>query len=315
MVNPLLHYRAQGAFEGRSPHPLFDVAYYLDENPDVKSAGAEPLTHFLTVGAAEGRDPNPLFDCSYYVTLYPDVGRDGTNPLMHYASDGWREGRRPSPAFDTEYYLSQHPDVRLLDTNPLAHYLEWGRSEGRHVVADQDQIAHAASRSVGLSPQIKLKVKPLAPAKPERPTVLCLSHVMPLAPRAGNEYRIHRMLRWLRDQGYRIVPVIAPLPGERVDTDALHALAAEFSNAVLCDRDGRVQYILRDVPDVLASLGGDFTRPVGALLDEGAVRGEHQRQLLEMDRTFCHDTLITPVLHLHQVLGSYILLNEHIWMS
>ena len=314
-VNPLIHYRAQGAFEGRSPHPLFDVAYYLDTNPDVKSAGTEPLSHFLTVGAVEGRDPNPFFDCSYYLKLYPDIGRSHTNPLMHYVSDGWREGRRPSPAFDTDYYLSQFDDVRLLETNPLAHYLEYGRSEGRNAVADRDQTAPVASKAADQLPQIRLKVKPLAPTRMERPAVLCLSHVMPLPPRAGNEYRIYRMLRWLRDQGYRIVPVIAPLPGVRVETDALHALAAEFSNAVLCDRDGRVEYILRDVPDVLASLSGDFTRPVAALLDEDAVRGEHGRQLLQMDRTFCHDALITTALRLHQVLGSYVLLNEYIWMS
>jgi hypothetical protein len=314
-VNPLLHYRAQGAFEGRSPHPLFDAAYYLDANPDVRSSGMEPLSHFLTVGGAEGRDPSPFFDSSYYLKLYPDVGRSHTNPLLHYVSEGWREGRRPSPAFDAEYYLSQFADVRLLGANPLVHYVEFGRSEGREAVADQDRTAAVAPKAVEQLPQIKLKVKPLAPARTERPAVLCLSHVMPLPPRAGNEYRIYRMLRWLRDQGYRIVPVIAPLPGNRVEANALLALAAEFSNAVLCNRDGRVEYVLGDVPDVLASLNGDFTRPVATLLDEDAIQGEHERQLLEMDRTFCHDALITTALRLHQVLGSYVLLSEYIWMS
>ena len=164
-------------------------------------------------------------------------------------------------------------------------------------------------------PQVKLKVKSLGLTRMERPTVLCLSHVMPCPPRAGNEYRIYRLLRWLRDQGYRVVPVIAPLPGERLGTDALHPLVAEFSNAVLCDRDGWLEYVLGDVPDVLASLGGEFTRPIATLLDEDAVRDARERQLLHMDRAFCHDALITTALRLLQVLRPCILLTEYIWMS
>jgi hypothetical protein len=314
-VNPLVHYRITGAFEGRSPHPLFDVAYYFDTNPDVKNARAEPLGHFLTVGALEGRDPNPLFQCWYYLNLYPDVVRSRTNPLVHFACYGWREGRRPSSAFDAAAYLSRFADVRLAGDNPLAHYLEYGRFEGRQAVADQGEYGAGSREDVSEVPQVRLKVKSLGPTPMERPTVLCLSHVMPCPPRAGNEYRIYRMLRWLRDQGYRVVPVIAPLPGERVETDALHLVAAEFSNAVLCDRDGRLEYVLHDVPDILASLRGEFTRPVSALLDEGRVRNGHERQLLEMDRTFCHDALITTALRLQQVLRPCILLNEYIWMS
>jgi hypothetical protein len=34
-----------------------------------------------------------------------------------------------------------------------------------------------------------------------------------------------------------------------------------------------------------------------------------------MDRTICHDALITTVLRLQQALGSYVLLAEYIWMS
>jgi hypothetical protein len=316
-VNPLLHYLIRGAFEGRSPHPLFDVAYYFDSNVDVKNARAEPLSHFLTVGAVEGRDPNPFFQCSYYLNRYPDVARGPTNPLIHFACHGWREGRRPSSAFDPEYYLSQFDDIRPPDENPLAHYLEYGRFEGRQAVANTDQDAGGARSPENASelPPVELKVTSVGLTRMERPTVLCLSHVMPCPPRAGNEYRIYRLLRWLRDQGYRVVPVIAPLPGDRVDADALHPLAAEFSNAVLCDRDGRLEYVLHDVPDVLASLRGEFTRPVAALLDEDSVRNRHERQLLQMDRAFCHDALITTALRLQQVLRPCILLTEYIWMS
>jgi hypothetical protein len=315
-VNPLVHYRLLGALEGRNPHPLFDVAYYLSTNPDVRSAGVDPLSHFLTSGASEGRNPNPFFDCSYYLHLYPDVAGSQINPLLQFQSDGWREGRRPSPAFDPAYYLSEYADVRLEGGNPLVHYLEFGRFEGRRAVgADPGAQRPLAEDPFPDLPHVTLNARSLGGARGEPPAVLCLSHVLPWPPRAGNEYRIYRMLRWLQGQGYRIVPVVAPLPGDHVDADAVSALAEQFSNAVLCDRDGRLEYVLRDVPDVLASLRGKFTRPVAALLDEDAVHNERQCELLQMDRTFCHDALITTVLRLHEVLGPHVLLAEYIWMS
>jgi hypothetical protein len=316
-INPLVHYLRRGAFEGRSPHPLFDVQYYLLENPDIREQRVEPLTHFLRFGAADGRNPNPYFDCAYYQRHYPDVAGGNINPLVHYICHGWREGRRTSRLFDAGFYCRQNEDVRLAGLEPLAHYLAHGRAEERAAVPPDGATRPEAVPPAPIAPasQVTLKVRSLGPGRAETPTVLCLSHVMPVPPRAGNEYRIYRLLRWLRDQGWRIVPVIAPLPGESVDADALRALADEFSNAVLCDRDGRLDYVLRDVPDALAALGGELTQPVSLLLDEEQTQDERARQLLHMDRTFCHDALITAALRLHQVLGPYVLLAEYIWMS
>jgi hypothetical protein len=312
-TNPVIHYLAHGRFENRNPHPLFDVAFYRDANPDVRAAGTDPLLHFLTSGAAEGRDPSPFFSCSYYTREYPDVKEHGANPLRHFVIDGWRENRRPSESFDPAYYREQNPDLQFLNVNPLLHYLEHGRSEGRRPFAEP--AAGGATLQEMAPADIKLRVESLAPGRANPKTVICVSHVMPWHPRAGNEYRIYRMLRWLQAQGYLIVPVIAPLPGEEIDAEAVRGLAGEFSNAVLCHRDGRLQYVLRDLPDVLASLDGQFTRPVSILLDEDGERDEHARQLTTMDRVFCHDALITTVLRLQNAIGPSILLAEYIWMS
>ena len=62
-------------------------------------------------------------------------------------------------------------------------------------------------------------------------------------------------------------------------------------------------------------LDGEFTAPVAPLLDEDAVTDGREKELLQIDRTFCHDAPITTVLRLHQVLGPYLLLSEYIWMS
>jgi hypothetical protein len=310
-MNPVVHYGLHGAFECRQPHPLFDPAYYLESNPDVRAAGLEPLSHFLRTRGLEGRNPNPFFDCAYYLRTNPDVAASGVNPLLHFNDRGWREGRRCSPAFDTQYYLTQNPDVRTLMLNPLVHYLEHGRLEGRLAVDPFEDTAASDAESSGVT----LRVRSLNRSQPVKPTVVCLSHVMPWPPRAGNEYRIYRLLRWFRDQGYRVVPVIAPLPQQRVDRNAVRALADEFANAILCDRDGRLEYVLHDVPDNLSSLANQPARSIRAMLGEDFVSDDRERQLLEIDRTFCHDAVVTTVLRLQEVLGRHVFIGEYIWMS
>lgn len=125
-VNPLIHFIAAGAFEGRNPHPLFDTAFYFRKYPDVAAAGANPLGHYLKHGAAERRQPHPLFDPVFYLDRYGDVRQAGINPLLHYCSQGAAEGRQPHPWFQPEYYLSQCPEARASGDNPLVHFLRSG---------------------------------------------------------------------------------------------------------------------------------------------------------------------------------------------
>ncbi len=311
---PLFHYLRHGAREGRHPHPLFDVSFYLDQNPDVRAMAIDPLSHFLRWGAAEGRNPNQHFDSAYYLRQHGDVALGEFNPLIHYVSDGWREGRRTSATFDTAYYVSHYDDVVASNVNPLVHYLRSGLQEGRRAV-DEAEDGTVTGAVEPPTPFVRFRIQSGAAVNPRCPTIMCLSHVMPWPPRAGNEYRIFRMLRWFREQGYRIVLVVAPLPGDTIEAASIEHLRGLFENVVVCDRDGRLDYRLTNVPDVLATLEGDFSRPIGALLDEDAPMNARDRQLLGIDRTFCHDALVTTVLRLHSVLGAYVLLAEYIWMS
>jgi O-antigen biosynthesis protein len=68
----------------RSPHPLFDVKWYLECNPTVSASGVEPLKHYLDQGWKEERDPHPLFSVSSYIRENPDVQDPGIEPLTHY---------------------------------------------------------------------------------------------------------------------------------------------------------------------------------------------------------------------------------------
>jgi GT2 family glycosyltransferase/glycosyltransferase involved in cell wall biosynthesis len=114
--------RSDRSVIGRSG--LFDIEWYLAQNPDVAAAGINPLVQYLHRGASEGRDPNPLFDTDWYLAQNPDVAAAGINPLLHYLRHGAAEGRDPNPLFDTDWYLAQNPDVAAAGINPLAHYLQ-----------------------------------------------------------------------------------------------------------------------------------------------------------------------------------------------
>ena len=146
--------------------PLFDAAFYLDRNPDVRASGGDPFGHFRDHGWREGRNPNALFDLGWYVATYPKAAASGGNPVAYYARTGERAGHRPSarfdpadyrrlvglsrsapaladflarrdgarppPAgFDPAWYLASYPDVAAAGVDPFAHYVIDGAAEGR----------------------------------------------------------------------------------------------------------------------------------------------------------------------------------------
>ncbi|WP_158744560.1 glycosyltransferase [Acidisphaera sp. L21] len=107
-----------------NPHPLFDVAYYLQQRPDLRQvSGIHPLCHYLEHGAADGLNPHPLFDTSFYLGQCEGDLEAAASPLVHYLEQGWRRGLDPHPLFSTGYYLERHPDLLDRGINPLLHAL------------------------------------------------------------------------------------------------------------------------------------------------------------------------------------------------
>jgi len=76
---------------------LFDIAWYLTNNPDVADSKVDPAYHYLWHGGFEGRDPGPDFSSSWYLHTYNDVENAGINPLVHYIRYGKEEGRHARP--------------------------------------------------------------------------------------------------------------------------------------------------------------------------------------------------------------------------
>jgi len=94
---------------------LFDEAYYLKTNKDVKN---NPIGHFLLYGAKERRNPSAEFDVSFYLEKNPDVKKSDFNPLIHYIRHGKSEGRRPCPP---KYFLTMATCIK----NEAKYLDEW----------------------------------------------------------------------------------------------------------------------------------------------------------------------------------------------
>lgn len=139
---PILHYLRHGIEEARWPHPLFDTAWYVEHNSDVRSSGVNPLIHYLTTWRSEGRRTNAFFDPRWYLQTHAQALASGLDPLTHYMEIGAHEDADPSPDFDTRWYREQNRAALATDLNPLAHFLHWGRHEARLPRMRASRLAH-----------------------------------------------------------------------------------------------------------------------------------------------------------------------------
>jgi GT2 family glycosyltransferase len=120
---------------------LFDVGWYLSQNPDVATQGADPIAHYLQHGAFEGRDPSQSFSGQWYLEQNPDVRAAGFNPLVHYLRFGTAEGRKPSPGENRKQSLAEAQK-------------EWdslGGSRLQQLLHSNDRVVFPASESPTVS--------------------------------------------------------------------------------------------------------------------------------------------------------------------
>lgn len=77
---------------------LVDTDYYVENNADVKTAGADPMRHYCRYGWIELRRPNAWFDSWWYGVTYMGELDGVLNPLLHYALLGKAAGHTTAPA-------------------------------------------------------------------------------------------------------------------------------------------------------------------------------------------------------------------------
>ncbi|QSR89625.1 glycosyltransferase [Methylacidiphilum caldifontis] len=166
---------------------LFDQAYYLKHNPDVREAGVDPLLHYIQYGWKEGRNPNGYFDSAYYLEQNADVKAAGVNPLLHFIEQGWKEGRNPHPDFDLRYYLRCYPDVKEAQVNPLWHYLVYGQKENR-IIRGKTELSFW-DNSFLIVPQKK---------------VLLFTDYLLVPDRRGGDFRTFEIIKIIRELGWEV---------------------------------------------------------------------------------------------------------------
>ncbi|AGU47938.1 putative glycosyltransferase [Variovorax paradoxus B4] len=145
--------------------------------------------------------------------------------------------------------------------------------------------------------------------------VLCVGHVMPYPPRAGNEYRIHRLLTWLSSAGWSPMVVICPLPHEMPSDQQIAMAASIYPNFIVCGHDGVVHHNLSEDSHLVESLDGEVVRDFGAVLGEQDPAIQRERDLLATMRTFCPDVLIELLLKLDENWKPDVLLAEYVFMT
>lgn len=124
---------------------LFNEAWYLENNPDVREAVEQGIIsawdHFNLYGRFESRAPSPLFDPEYYLAQNPDVAaavRAGVGTAYdHFMQYGINEARSFVSFFDVNFYLSTNSDVsNAAGGDPsigIMHFLMHGQGEPRAI--------------------------------------------------------------------------------------------------------------------------------------------------------------------------------------
>ena len=172
--NPLLHYIRRGERENAWPSPHFDTEWYqqwyeISENES-------PLRHYLLNRTGGAHSPLPVFDVAAYVEANPECLSTGEDPFLHSLQQPKEEDNRPvseSPLatvlgvvggslergdipeavpwevfkqalrlfvplipFDEAWYCRRYPDVAAavkcgLIASAHGHFVDYGFFEGR----------------------------------------------------------------------------------------------------------------------------------------------------------------------------------------
>ncbi|MFN8623866.1 MAG: glycosyltransferase, partial [Chloroflexota bacterium] len=278
-TDPWGHYRAMGAAAGLAPNPVFDVATYRWDHPDVADHGGDALRHWVLAGRRAGATPHPLFDAAFYARTAPDLG--GMDPYLHYLTVGRAAGRAASAAVD--------PGTDIATVT--AALPEPDRERVAIVIPAYGNLALVLRCLVALGARTPLELGArvhLSDDDPSRPLAPVLAGIPGLALRANPEN-----LGFLRNCNAAVAeldPSVEHVVLLNTDTvvepgwlDALLAVAAETPDtgmvgARLIGPDGRLQeagvIMDRDAEGMPVGRGDDPERPAyRCVRDVDAVSG------------------------------------------
>ncbi|MET3914351.1 glycosyltransferase involved in cell wall biosynthesis/ribosomal protein L29 [Variovorax sp. OAS795] len=258
--------------------------------------------------------------------VYSSVSWRLTGPMRSVAS------RHPEAVAKLRGFLRRHPKLRRAAVGTAK--AGWGLLKPRPVPAQTQTQAQAIAdapgdteRSYALVSNTKVNTRLTMrriDSAPSRATsqpaasirrVLCVGHVMPYPPRAGNEYRIHQLLTWLSNAGFSPLVVICPLPHERPSDQQIAMAASIYPNFMVCEHDGTVHHNLSEDSGLVEMLDGEVVSDFAEPLGEHVPQNGRERDLLATMRTFCPDVLVELLLKIDSGWKPDLLLAEYVFMS
>jgi hypothetical protein len=296
-------------------HPLFDRDFYLNRYQDVRRYGLDPVWHYIRYGAAEGRNPGPDFNTLFYMTTYPDVQASGINPLFHFIKYGSHEGRLavPPPLPDHPVETVSWRTEALLTDLPRQYQTDYVQSISRQTYREQPPGCRpGAFPPAGLRPSLS-KPTPLAEWGELKKVIICATHVLPCPPRAGNEYRIYRLLKWLVQKGYLVIPVVSPLNDSELSENHRVSIQETFPNSIICHRTGSADWGLRSEEEIARLETVYHTIDVSDMDHSVGSSPDRDKYLVRMEKTFCPDSLVRLLRTVESFIPRPIYLAEYVF--
>jgi SAM-dependent methyltransferase len=185
------------------------------------------------------------------------------------------------------------------------------------IVSPPPEVPEAVEHALQFAPrELPVPRDPHLLPTGRRGRLLCVTHVLPRPPRAGNTYRIDNMLTWLAEQGWDILLVAGEMPGEPFASAHLTETMARYPKVIVCKPDGTLLHNLSAEATLVEGLRGQHPRIFGPLLHE-MEDGDStpQREMVQHTRSFCPDALIELLLHLEKEFDPHVLLAEYVFMT
>jgi glycosyltransferase involved in cell wall biosynthesis len=182
--------------------------------------------------------------------------------------------------------------------------------------------------------------------------LLMVTHVVPYPPAAGNEYRINKLLCWLRDEGYQVILVLRPMLTHPIDAqraaniaklvhrlhiigprrsdrpallapvwDRAHAVGGRIRDGLYNRLGGRL-YTRYARPYVTAAVNGGLqwlteTLPQGdAVAKRWMMRDDGpESAALEIEESICPQWFVDEAARLCAEYRPFAVMAQYIWMS
>ncbi len=140
--NPLTHYTRTRTDAAISPSTFFDIDWYLDKTPVLSAAKSWIIRHYKLHGSRDGlKSPIPVFNPRFYLQQDSAGEAARRDPLVHYVTVESEKTVRPCELFDPLYYRNRYLRGSSKDS-PLAHYLRCGVFSGNYTDSRIAELTH-----------------------------------------------------------------------------------------------------------------------------------------------------------------------------